>query len=242
MARLHCRGYGQLPDGKPCDAFDHEKLVCTGDGSCRLAYVMQSDEEIAAREMIGMPEELDDLKLLRKGSLGIATVLNYKNEVTEPVEIALGIIDKMNPHNKIPGASDDQEAWSNLCRYWDNPTEIDRDLGMLSAIRSRIDTQAGIAQSAVENAVESLSLAKAEKSLAIKKSLSTGLRTEKMTDHMLKMYVKADPQIKQAQEDIYKARREANLLYTLATTIEKHINVLKKRLEAFRKEYHNADR
>ena len=236
MPRIHCNGFGQTADGKKCDLFDLKNMVCTGDGGCALSHTMLTDDEIATREAINLPVAIEELKAMRQGSIGISQILSYRNDISEPINISLSIIDKMNPHKKAHGDYTDPNTYEYMERYWEDPTAIDFDMGMLSAMKARLDVQTAIAGSAVANSKEALKIAKFDKTKQIYDSFRTGIRTERLSDQWVKTLAEIDPQIKQAQAEVHKARQESEIIHSMATTIESHINVMKKRLDSLRGE------
>ena len=237
MPRIHCKNFGQALDGNQCDQFDRSRLICLGDGDCDLSYLVQSKEEIEQREAISLPTEISDLKLNRQSTIGIDQVMSYRNDIVEPLNIALSIIDKMNPYNKVQGDASDYRTIQYMNAYWESPKEIDKDMGMLSAMKGRLDVQAALAHSMVSNAEQALKTVKADKAYKIYESYRLGVRTEKSTEAWMATLRDIDPQVKEAQTEVFKAKKEAAVLYAMAQTIEHHINVLKKRLENIRGEW-----
>jgi len=236
MPVLKCRTHGQLRNGADCDAFTKDDMSCSADqGQCENQSIMYTDEEIRLQEKVPLPPILEEIRRAQQERNQLFNKLT-KN-MSEEILQAYAIMDQVNP---LIYEGDKQTQYKMVEAYWDNPAGIDRDMGILSALYARISATSAWAYSASLKSDHARSVIHSQKYTAIRKSYDLRLRSGKPTDTSIEHSCRLDPDYRSAYETQLDAEEQSRMVYGIMNAIDKHIQVLKKRIESLREERRNA--
>lgn len=232
MPILKCGSKGKHPKGLA----DEKTGKCPHwyeDGTCNLEMnkpcVFQSKEftetEIAAKEHVEKPEAIKEIKQSLDGFSSSSIVPTAS--IKESVDLAMSLINKINP----VGKTKDREKYSTMWGYWQDGVALEFDMGQLSSLLAHIAALHAEMKSKLKSAISASKAFRAKKYSNIKRSYSENLRKGKPSDKAIEYEIENDKEYKDMQEAITSAESAVMLLDAALSSINSHIQVLKKRRE-----------
>lgn len=231
MPTYICKSKGNHPEGLKnknsglCPMFDSEGHNCSlePEKKCRFRQLLFSESEIHAKEHVEVPAQIEGV---RRALSGLDLYEIFSETVYQAVHHAMKIIDKLNNSGE---PSDRKKAMS--WAYWQDPDAIEWDMAQLSSDYANIAGLHAKLKSELAAAHSAQKLFRSRKFSSVHKSFAQGVRSGKQTDKVIENEVEIDPEYQEVIGTVHKAEEAVRMLEAALTSIDKHIQVLKKRRE-----------
>lgn len=234
-----CTSNGVHPTGQTSPAtgkcpFWGANEACSLEGSTcvyqRVPKATPPKPEVA--EQVALPEAL--VTLAKGTDADIDTTCYTSVPMTRELKASQEIMEVCNTADNDTVRAAAAKAYSYSLR------DIDFDMMQLSAMFSSISMKASALRGSVERARVKLEAYRAAKSLLVRESFEKGIRTGKQSESVIADIVLCDPEYQAAQDIIMINMQTLIKLDEHLRSIDKHIQVLKKRRDTLENEHRTA--